>query len=216
MDAPQKRRELARRWGQCGRLRAARMFAVDPLCHVLVEAIIYLSERGDFAAALAIACFVSRHVEPYRHPAPFSAQRVKGALTLANILSNTAAASAASSSASGSTARARISELLARTDQVSVCQAIAMLVVRWGPAAHSEEWQVYAQAREMLADIESLPGRERENASVRAVFGNPGGGNGGGGGGGPDERSELFGEILTPIRNLAELALDVLAEEFGP
>ena len=68
----------------------------------------------------------------------------------------------------------------------------------------------------MLADIESLPGRERENASVRAVFGNPGGGNGGGGGGGPDERSELFGEILTPIRNLAELALDVLAEEFGP
>ncbi|RYP24768.1 hypothetical protein DL765_000314 [Monosporascus sp. GIB2] len=206
MGALDKREELRRRWGKCEQLRKAMLFAIEPLAQFLVEASIYFGEQDDFPAALAVSCFVALQSDPYRSPMPFAAQRVKGMLMIAKILTNTApsVASPPTNAATG-TVRSKLSETLAKMDQITVCQVVLTLVLRWGPAAHSNDWQVCSQAKDLLKDIESLPGREKEHAMVNAFLKNPSG---------PEER--LFFEIgvLKPIRELSEIAIDILSAEF--
>lgn len=206
IDSLEKKKELRRRWNMCKQLREAEMFAVEPLSQVLVETSIYFGEQGDFPAALAISCFIALQVDPYRYPMPFAAQRVKGLLMIARILTNTAPgiAEPPTGGARGA-ARTRLSEILAKTDQVTMCHAVLVLVIHWGPAAHSPEWEVCSQARDLLKDIQNLPGRENEYAMVEMFSRNPSG---------PDEN--LFFEIavLRPMRELSEIALDIMALEF--
>ncbi len=183
------------------------MFAVEPLSQVLVEAVIFLGEQGDFAAALSVACFIALQIDPYRNPMPFAAQRVKGMLMVAKILTNTAPGVAAPPADDRREAvQTKLSNILVQTDQVTVCHAVLALVIRWGPAAHSNEWEVCSEARDLLKDIEALPGREKECAMVNAFSRNPSG---------PDE--SLFFEIgvLKPIQELSRIALDVIAVEFA-
>ncbi|RYP81968.1 hypothetical protein DL770_005729 [Monosporascus sp. CRB-9-2] len=206
MDALGKREELRRRWGKCEQLRKAMLFAIEPLAQFFVESSIYFAEQDDFPAALAVSCFVALQSDPYRSPMPFAAQRVKEMLMIAKLLTNTAPGVASPpANTTTATVRSKLSEILAKMDQITVCQFVLTLVLRWGPAAHSSDWQVCSQAKDLLKDIESLPGREKEYAMVKAFLKNPSG---------PDEGLFFEVGVLKPIRELSEIAIDVLSAEF--
>ena len=207
----QKREELRRRWKACSRLRSALLFAVEPLAQTLVEAGIYLGERGDYEAALAVMSFIALRVDPYRSPMPFTAQRTKGWLMLVKLMSHTAAASyfssvgaAAGGGAGATTARtgtkAKISEVLARTDQVAACRLALTLIAAWTPTAHASEPRLTGEAAELAHQIAALPGRPQEDIPLNIT---------------PEDERRFMDTLLGPVRELSELALDVLTEEFG-
>ncbi|ORY62164.1 uncharacterized protein BCR38DRAFT_458753 [Pseudomassariella vexata] len=140
---------------------------MDPLVKVMVEASIYFGERGDFAYSLALSCFLALNSDPFRNPAPFSPQRIKGLLMISKLLSHTGAESASAQPGNDGSVRSRLAQSLMRMDQATMAQAILRMAVHYGPLAHSEEWQVYREASQLLKDIESLPGREKECAAIK-------------------------------------------------
>ncbi|KAI1468651.1 uncharacterized protein F4812DRAFT_458178 [Daldinia caldariorum] len=207
MPLPEKSKLLRQRWKLCARLRQAELYAIDPLTQVIVEASVYFCEQANFPYALALSCFLALDIDPYRGPMPFHGQRVKGMLSIAKLLANTA--STAPSTAPGGNAgalSARISRALGKMDQATMCQTVLAVVVHYCPAAHSTEWQVYRQASELLRDLESLPGRDAENALIAAFARDPT----------RAEEAEFFKLlVLDPIRELAGFALEIMDAEFA-
>ncbi|KAI0600882.1 hypothetical protein F4775DRAFT_607961 [Biscogniauxia sp. FL1348] len=199
--------ELRRRWRACEPLWKSKMYAVDPISQVLTEANIYFSGHGNFPYSIAISCFLALHCEPFRFPMPFAPLRVKGLFMIAKLLANITPTTM-NQEAYGATApfAAKISQVLGKIDQATMCQVVASLVVHYGPAAHSTEWQVYGQAKDMLSDIASLPGRELENSMVKAFITNPKG---------VEEARFFESAILNPIRELSKFAPEVMVSEFG-
>lgn len=207
ITAPERTGELTRRWKLCGALRMAGLFAIEPLASVLVEASLYFSMRGKFASGLTIASFLALHSDPYKGPMPFYEPRVKRLFVIAKLLANTASIDP-SSTLVGRDAKieTKVFEALDGIDQATMCQVILRIVVHHCPAAHSTEWQVYREAKGLLDDIESLPGREQINALIDAFSANPDG----------EEERRIFDiAVLDPIKALAGLALEVMDAEFG-
>ncbi|KAI1488256.1 hypothetical protein F5X96DRAFT_671861 [Biscogniauxia mediterranea] len=200
-------KELRRRWRACEPLWKSEMYAVDPISQVLTEANIYFSEHGNLTYSVVISCFMALHCEPFRFPMPFAPLRVKGLFMIAKLLANITPTTM-NQEAHGATGpvAAKISQVLSKVDQATMCQVLASLVVHYGPAAHSAEWQVYGQAKDMLSDIASLPGRELENYTVKAFLTNPKG---------VEEARFFESAILNPIRELSKLAPEVMVSEFG-
>ncbi|KAI5923334.1 hypothetical protein F4810DRAFT_217736 [Camillea tinctor] len=200
-------KELKRRWKACEPLWKSELYAVDPISHVFTEANVYFSGNGNFAYSIAISCFLALHCEPFRFPMPFAPHRVKGLFMIAKLLANIGPIPLNQETRGASESiGANISQVLSRVDQATMCQVIASLVVRYGPAAHSAEWQVYGQAKDMLSDIGSLPGRELEDTTIRAFLVNPKG---------VEEARFFESAILTPIRALSQFALEIMASEFS-
>ncbi|KAL7628609.1 hypothetical protein AAE478_000124 [Parahypoxylon ruwenzoriense] len=202
----EKSKQLGQRWKMCAPLRKAELYAIEPLHQVFVEAGVYFSEQNNFAYGLAISCFIALNSDPYRGPMPFDGQRVKGMLMIAKLLTHTASAASTVPSGSGVALATRISRALSKMDQVTMCQIALTMVIRYSPEAHSKEWQVYIQARDLLNELEGLPGRERENTMVYAISRNPNS---------PDEKPFFETVVLDPIRTLAQFALEVMDTEFG-
>ncbi|KAI1482562.1 hypothetical protein F4774DRAFT_280372 [Daldinia eschscholtzii] len=201
---PEKAKLLRQRWNMCARLRQAELYAIDPLTQVFVEASIYFCEQANFPYALAVSCFLALNSDPYRGPMPFFGPRVKGMLMVAKLLANTAASMPSGGSAGS--LPAKLSEALGKMDQATMCQTILNIVVHYCPAAHSTEWQVYHQAKDLLKDLESLPGREMENAVISAFTTNPT----------RAEEAEFFKlMVLDPIQKLAGFALEIMDAEFA-
>ncbi|KAI0858518.1 SET domain-containing protein [Xylaria cubensis] len=209
-----KRKQLHRRWTACKPLRDSRTsaYAIEPLPRVLAEASIYFGEQGNFAYSLCISSFLATNVDPYKAAAPFAPQRVKGLLMIAKLLANTAPAnldaSTGSSRALTSTKSLRgvISEALGKMDQATMCQVLLELVVYYAPAAHSKEWSVFREAKDLLGDLEALQGRETEEALVKAFMRNPNG---------AEERLFFEQAILGPLRQLSAFCINILDSEFG-
>ncbi|KAI1803362.1 hypothetical protein F4811DRAFT_525191 [Daldinia bambusicola] len=201
---PEKSKLLRQRWELCARLRQAELYAVDPLTQVIVEASIYFCEQANFPYALALSCFLALRSDPHRGPMPFHGPRVKGMLMVAKLLANTAAT--APSTAQPGSLPARLSQALGKMDQATMCQTVLAIVAHYGPAAHSAEWPVYRQASGLLKDLESLPGRDAENAVVAAFARNPT----------RAEEAEFFKlMVLDRIRELAGFALEIMDAEFA-
>ncbi|KAI1109170.1 hypothetical protein F5Y14DRAFT_433521 [Nemania sp. NC0429] len=214
LSQPDKHKQLRRRWAACKALRDARSpaHAIEPLPRVLAEATIYFGEQGDFEYGLPISSFLATHVDPYKAAAPFAPQRVKGLLMIAKLLANIAPARLDTSSGGAKAVtsikglRGTISEALGKMDRVTTCQILCELVTYYAPAAHSKEWSVLGEAQEMLDDIAALPGRETEDALVKAFVRNPNGA----------EETRFFQQaVLSPLRELSALCLDVMDTEFG-
>ncbi|KAI1504356.1 hypothetical protein F5X99DRAFT_423828 [Biscogniauxia marginata] len=202
-----KVKQLRQRWKACEPLWKAELYAIDPMSQVLAETNIYFSENGHFIYSLAISCFIALNCDPYRSPMPFGPQRVKGLFMIAKLLSNTAPADMGSEPSKGSGPIAtKISQILSKVDQATMCQVLLALVAHYGPAAHSTEWQVYRQATDLLSDIESLPGREPEDSLVKAFIRNPKG---------VEETRFFESAVLNPIRELSQFALEIMASEFS-
>ncbi|KAI1376342.1 hypothetical protein F4677DRAFT_89043 [Hypoxylon crocopeplum] len=201
-----KHKELRRRWRMCAKLRKVESYAVEPLTQVLVEASVYFSIQGNFAYGLAIACFLALNSDPYKGPMPFFEPRVRRMFVMAKLLTNTAATTDLALSGNSATLEARIYQALSSKDQATLCQVVLRILIYYCPAAHSTEWQIYHQAKDLLNDLESLPGRETENALINAFVRNPNG---------SDERRFFMTAVLYPIQALAEFALKAMETEFG-
>ncbi|KAI5861755.1 hypothetical protein GGS23DRAFT_611342 [Durotheca rogersii] len=205
-DPAERPGQLRRRWKMCAPLREAGLFAVEPLTQVLVDAGAYFAEQSNYAYSLAIACFLALRSDPYREPMPFSGPRAKGMLMIAKLLALTASeTSPASGGAGAASLPARISQALSKMDQATMCQTVLAMVVHYFPDTYSKEWLVYRQARDLLDDLESLPGRETENALVRAFAAKPSG---------PEEARFFETAVLRPIQVLAQFALEGMDVDF--
>lgn len=202
---------LRQRWKTCAPLVKAQAYAVDPLTQVLVEASIYFGgeQVGKLAYGLAISCFVALRSDAYRDPMPFSAVRIKGMFMIGKFLAHTATAAATSSTSGGNGGRAlaaKVSQALGNMDQLTMGQTILKLIIHHSAVAHSKEWQVYQQANDLLSGLESLPGRETENALVDAFVRNPSG---------SDEMAFFKNAVLKPLQTLAGFTLEIMDAEFG-
>lgn len=170
---PERRKVLQQQYAKCKPLLAEGLLAVAPLPQILTEMSIYYAEDGNFPFALATACYVATACDPYRYTAPFHPVRIKGLFMIVKLLSNTAASTASLGNAIKTLASKKgldqkVQETLQDIDQVSLCQMLLILILKWAPAGYLGEWELSASAREMLDDIERLPGRERELSLINA------------------------------------------------
>lgn len=164
----------------------------------------YYTEIGSFAHALAVSCFAALNCDPYKYPAPFKQWRLKGIMVIAKTLTNTAPPSAMEEL--GRRSDPKVMVVLQQADQVSICQALALMVLKYGPMGHSAEWEIIELATSMLQDIESLEGREKESALLHAWAESR------------DQTGTAFfkTEILTPIQDLAGCAEEILTSDLQP
>ncbi|OAA60964.1 set and mynd domain protein [Niveomyces insectorum RCEF 264] len=200
---------LRRQWALCRPLVAARRWAVEPLAHIFQQAIVYYSEQNNFAHALAVECFVALHCDPYKYVAPFAQWRLKGLLLIAKTVTNTnlpaaqppPSAPPALASPSSAAIHPGIDALLARLADGALYEAILLMVLRYGPLGHSDEWELLDTARDMLQDVQSVPGRESLSAALQRWIQQPSE---------PEAAAFFHQHILEPVDYLASLALDIL------
>ncbi|OAA64902.1 SET domain protein [Cordyceps fumosorosea ARSEF 2679] len=218
---PERRAALERQLSSCRALVAAGLWAVTPLPQTLAELAIYHGEAGDYARALALAALAARDCDPYRFPAPFHPSRAKNLFLLAKLLTNTAADTALAEERDGGgkavqvSARAmetaevgrRLREALRDVDQVSLAQMLLFMVldtVASGPQLAG--WELAQQAREVLAGIAELDGRDKELSLIGMWRKDPN-----------SDRAQAFFEygVGQQVDILAELGRDVLKEDHG-
>lgn len=180
------------------------MFAIEPVPSTLHDLInFYQEDCRNLAAALSLACFLVTECHPFAHVAPFKPWRVKGVMLTATLLSHTAPLTMMGELPK-TCSHAGLVAALCRCDQTSMCEALLRLVIRYGPMAHSDDWDVLKDAKELLEDIESLEGRELNATLLSAWSTNP-------------QRSDckaFFDEaVLKPINELAGFAIEIASAE---
>ncbi|KAK2005622.1 MYND finger [Colletotrichum eremochloae] len=185
-------------------------YAIEPFAQLVEEAAFYFGkDRNNHECALAVACLSAFEIEPFKHVVPFHPQRLKGLSSIAIALSNTAPnPTKLTELARDMAARRRLSKaglkVIEDLDQVSLCQMVLAIIDMYSPQAPSADWEVVVLAKEMLSDIESLPGRERENALINAWRRDPKG----------MEDFFRYG-LAEPIKTLSELGKAVLYVDLG-
>lgn len=185
-------------------------WAIEPFAQVVDEASFYFGkDRGNHECALAIACLSAYEIEPFKHVVPFHPQRLKGLSSVAIALSNTAPnpdklTKLARDVAAMKKLSAESVKVLENLDQVSLCQMVLSLIDVQSQFAPSADWEVLVLAQEMLRDIESLPGREKETSLILAWRKDPK----------SMEDFFRFG-FVEPIKALSELGKAVLEVDLG-
>ncbi|OLN81108.1 Histone-lysine N-methyltransferase ASHR1 [Colletotrichum chlorophyti] len=185
-------------------------WAIEPFAQLVDEASFYFGkDRGNHECALAVACLSAYEIEPYKHVAPFHPQRLKGLSSIAIALSNTAPEPQRLSKLARdmlATNKFPVEgvKVLENLDQVSLCQMVLSLIDMYSKQAPSADWEVLIVAREMLKDIESLPGREKENSLIALWKEDPKG----------MEDFFRYG-LAEPVRVLSELGKAVLEVDLG-
>ncbi|KAK2058959.1 MYND finger [Colletotrichum caudatum] len=180
-------------------------YAIEPFAQLVDEAAFYFGkDRHNHECALAVACLSAYGIEPFKHVVPFHPQRLKGLSSITIALSNTAPNPAKLTELArdmGATKKLSQADVkvLENLDQVSLCQMVLALIDMYSPQAPSADWEVVVLAKEMLSDIESLPGREKENALINAWRKDPKG----------MEDFFRYG-LAEPIKTLSELGKAVL------
>ncbi|KAF4981402.1 hypothetical protein FZEAL_2784 [Fusarium zealandicum] len=207
----ERRAVLRSRYRQCKKLVEANLWAVSPLPQVLAEISILYAEEGNFVYALATACYIAKECDPFRHVAPFHPVRVKGLFLIAKLLAHTAAdtaslGNAVQASASKEYFSQRALQTLQDIDQVSLCQMLLIMILESVPKAYVEEWELSVSAKQMLEDINQLPGREQELSYINLWKEDTRG-----------DQSRAFYEyaVLKQVDTLANLGLEVLTMDFG-
>ncbi|KAF3769245.1 hypothetical protein M406DRAFT_250380 [Cryphonectria parasitica EP155] len=194
---------LQHQWKQCQPLIQAHMWAQEPLGLTVEHAIMYYMETGSFAHALSVACFAALSCAPFKYPAPFNERRLKGLMVIAKTLTNTAPPSVMDELSRRSDERVMM--CLRQADQVAMCEALALMVEKYGLLANSEDWEIVELARSFLKDIASLPGREKESGLLRGWVKSR-----------DEAGTKYFKEqILQPIEDLASFAVDIMVADFA-
>lgn len=195
----------------CEDLVAKNLLAVSPVPQVLTELSILFSDKENYAYSLSIACLIAVECDGYRYPAPFHPSRVKTLLMIAKLLANTAAAAAEQSSAVQTSSSVpsdlyqKVLSALQEIDQVSLCQMLVIMILQSVPIEQMAEWDLIVAAKDMLQDIESLPGRENETSLIEAWKNNRN----------ADESKPFFEyAVVQQINNLATLGRAVIDQEF--
>lgn len=194
------------RWEVCKPLVEAGMWAVEPVPTTILDvALRWQTSYKMVVYALPLLCFLCTECEPFKLVAPFMPWRIKGIMSVVKLLAVTG-----DFTASGALATRCLHEglvgILALADQVSMCEALLRLAVHQGSVGASEDWEVLQQAKSMLEDVESLAGREKESALIRAWANDP-----------EDPEGSAFFEceVLKRINGLASFAPEVLEAMLG-
>lgn len=193
-------------WKFCQPLVEAKMWAVEPLPSSILElAGICQSDDKKIAYVLPLACFLATECEPVKLVAPFLPWRVKGLMMVAKLLSYVGELRATGELEKTCRHKSLV-YIVTKSDQVSMCEAMLRLVVHYASMGASEEWDVLREAREILQDIESLQGREKESYFLRTWAKDP-----------QDPEGGTFFEnaVLKPIHDLAALAIGIMDAELG-
>lgn len=193
-----------RRWKVCKTLADARMWAVEPLPATLLQAMTLCQQSEEtWVYALPLSCFLATECDPFKYVAPFMPWRIKGVMMIAMLFSETARVTAAGELAKHCSHK-KLVEILEKTDQVSVCEAMLRLVVHYAAIGASESWEVAVKAREMLDEVSKLEGRSKQSSVLAAWARNPE----------DAQAGALFHEvILQPIDELAALAVEIMDDE---
>ncbi|KHN94462.1 MYND finger family protein [Metarhizium album ARSEF 1941] len=140
----------------------ANLWAVSPVPQLLAETAIYFAERDNFPYALFVAALIATWCDPFRYAAPFHPVRLKNLFMMAKLLANTAENTvvAAAPAAKGGLDQ-KLQQTLLDMDQVSLCQMLLIMVLKMCPGELAN-WDLCVSARDMLADIGKLPGRDKE------------------------------------------------------
>lgn len=205
VDIAVRSKELPRRWKLCAQLRKAEAYAVDPLTRVFSEASVYFLQLGNIQYSLALTAFVLLHCDTFREPEPFASHRLKDMFMVTKALSYTAQAPVPPPSRNGALAT-RIAKFLSEKKQITIGQTMLRIILHYSVMTHSEQSLLYQHARDLLTEVEDLPGRKDENALIDAFVKNPSG-----------QGEECFFKtvVLEPLQTLAGFALEIMNTEFG-
>jgi SET and MYND domain-containing protein len=158
---PARHAALKAQYASAKHLVGADLWAVSPVPQLLTETSIYYAQRADFSRALALAALLATACDPFRYPAPFHPVRVKNLFMVAKLLANTAEITMLSSPVAGAAVDSKLREALLDIDQVSLCHMLLILIVNMCPGELAP-WELCVSAREMLDDVQQLPGREQD------------------------------------------------------
>lgn len=211
IESPSERRKLLKsEYSKRKALAEEELWAVTPLPDILFRISMLYSEEEDYAFALAVACLVATACDPYQYPSPYHPIRLVGLFMVANLVSQTAAATASQTSSAvpvftKGTLEQELEEKLREIDQVSLCQMLLIMVLRYSPDRNGAEIGLAVKARELLDDIEKLAGREKEMSLIDEWRRDP-----------SSEKSQAFFEfaVVKQVDALAILGKEVLKRDF--
>ena len=189
------------RWALCQPLVEANMWAVEPLPTTILELTTsWQTSYKMVVYALPLVCFLATECDPFKLVAPFMPWRIKDMVAVVKLLAVTGEFTASGALATRCTHEGLVGTL-AMADQVSMCEALLRLVVHHGSIGAAQDWEVVKEARSMLADLESLEGREQESALLRAWARDPED---------PEGAAFFESQVLRPIRTLSSFAAEIL------
>ncbi|KAH6961402.1 hypothetical protein DER45DRAFT_520685 [Fusarium avenaceum] len=205
-----RRAALRARYQQCKGLVAEKLWAVSPLPQLLSEISILYAEEENFVYALVTSCFIAASCDPYRHVLPYHPIRIKGLLLVAKLLANTAADTASLGNSQAVASKGDFNQRALQTlqgiDQVSLCQMLLIMILKSVPRGYAQEWEVSITAKQMLDEINQLPGREQELSLINSWTGNPE----------ADQARAFFGyAVVKQIDALADLGVEIFGMDFG-
>ncbi|KAK4188009.1 hypothetical protein QBC35DRAFT_497557 [Podospora australis] len=195
-----------KRWELCQPLVKAKMWAIEPLPSTLLSLNCHwMSSYKWVFYSLPLACFLATEIDPYRNVVPFFPWRLKGVVAIVKLLTLMG-----SLTATGELAKRCPHEgivgVLAIADEVLICEGLLRLVIKQAEIGAGEDWDVLQFAKEMLKDLETLPGRKKESDLIRKWAENPEDGPG---------KAFFESEVLKPVRVLASFAPEILDDVLG-
>ncbi|KAM0343329.1 hypothetical protein ACHAPU_008650 [Fusarium lateritium] len=205
-----RRAFLRARYQRCKGLVAEKLWAVSPLPQLLMEISILYAEEENFVYALATACFIATSCDPYRHTLPYHPIRVKGLLLIAKLLANTAADTASLGNSQAVASKGDFNQRALQTlqdiDQVALCQMLLIMVLKSVPRGYVQEWEVSITAKQMLDEINQLPGRDQELSLIKSWTEKP-----------EADQARAFFEyaVVRQVDALANLGLEIFGMDFG-
>ncbi|KAK1246924.1 hypothetical protein MKX08_000726 [Trichoderma sp. CBMAI-0020] len=212
IGSPSERRKLLK--SECQKRKALvheQLWAVTPLPDILFRISMLYGEEENFALALPVACLIATACDPYQYTSPFHPIRLSGLFTMANFLTHTAATTAFLENSNTPVSRTavleqKIEQTLREIDQVSLCQMLLIMVLKYSPSKYSAKMDLAVKAQALLDDIEKLAGREQEASLIDEWRRDPN-----------SEKSQAFFEfaVVKQVDALASLGKEVLERDFG-
>ncbi|KAK1757723.1 hypothetical protein QBC47DRAFT_376838 [Echria macrotheca] len=200
-EIPETLRDLKQYWKLCRDLIRAGMWAVNPVIKMIRDAVDFCKpDNKTLAYAVSMQCFIATECEPFMSVAPFMPMRIRNLWEIADLLGFTMDGSAEKCPFEPA------ADVLARADLLSMHEAMLRLVVHYGPIGATEEWNILQMAKEALAEVEKVQGRERQLAMLRTWIRDPND---------PEAASFFRENVLKPINELAALAPAIMDMLFG-
>lgn len=187
------------------------LWAVTPLPDILFRISMLYGEERNFTLALPVVCLIATACDPYQYTSPFHPIRLSGLFTIANFITHTAATTAFQESSNTpvskkATLEQKIEQALREIDQVSLCQMLLIMILKYSPDKYGTKMDLAVKAQALLDDIETLAGREQETSLIDEWRRDPN-----------NEQSQAFFEfaVVKQVDALASLGKEILERDFG-
>ncbi|KAM0254768.1 hypothetical protein ACHAQJ_006425 [Trichoderma viride] len=206
----ERRKVLKSEYNKRKALVEEELWAVTPLPDILFRISMLYGEEENFALALSVACLVATACDPYQYASPFHPIRLAGLFTIANFITHTAAATALLASSNTPVSKSvtleqKIEQTLREIDQVSLCQMLLIMILKYSPDKYGARLDLVIKAQALLDDIGKLAGREQETSLIDEWRQDPN-----------SEKSQAFFEfaVVKQVDAMASLGREVLRRDF--